>query len=83
VLRTTRRSVVRGPPTPGRTAGRYGAMQAQAASVEIGVVALGAHGSRNRADEPASQGEGKLLKHPLKIYLTYRYWVGFRLLSAR
>jgi hypothetical protein len=36
--------------------------------VEIGVVASGAHGSRNREMSPASQEEGQLLKHPLKEF---------------
>jgi hypothetical protein len=37
---------------PDRAAGRYGAIQAQAASLRSVSVASGAHGSLNGADEP-------------------------------
>ena len=54
-LRTARRSVVRGRP-PGRAAGRYGAIQAQAASLQVGGVDSDAHGSPAMAPRnPVSQ----------------------------
>jgi hypothetical protein len=63
VKRTARRLVVRDRP-PGRAAGRYGAIQARGGVVEIGVVASGAHGSRNRADEPCFARGGSTSQTP-------------------
>ena len=56
---------MRGRP-PDRAAGRYGTIQAPGGVVEIGVVASGAHGSRNRADEPCFARGGSTSQTPSK-----------------
>ena len=43
---------------------RYGAIQGPGGVVEIGVVASGAHGSRNRADEPCFARGGSTSRTP-------------------
>jgi hypothetical protein len=54
---------VRGRP-PDRAAGRYGGDPGPGGVVEIGVVASGAHGSRNRADEPCFARGGSTSQTP-------------------